>query len=156
MLRMSGDNLLAPTCHNGLQRDQLCHHNSIRSRSQPLFWLWFVVQASAEIVSKVGQFRALPLRLLGAVIRFSYHIGCCVTLKTDAARKLLTSQEKMYCALFDNASVRHLFSFAHITWYFWWRPIIQRKKLLPAAVVSWPYKRIYSLVFHVIGISVGY
>jgi len=76
----------------------------------------FVEQASAEIASKVGHFRALPLRSLGAVIRFSYHIGCCVTLKTDAVGKLLISQERMRCTLFDNGSVRYLFSFAHITW----------------------------------------
>ena len=70
------------------------------------------------MVSKVGQFRALPPRLLGAVIRFSYHIGCGVTLKTDTVGKLLASKERMYCTLIDNASVRYLFSFPHITWYF--------------------------------------
>lgn len=76
----------------------------------------FVVEASAERVSKLGHFRVLSLRLLGAVIRFSCHIGCCVTLKIDAVGKLPTSQERMYCTLFDNGSVRYVFSFAHITW----------------------------------------
>jgi hypothetical protein len=61
----------------------------------------------------VGHFQTLPLGLLCAVIRFSYHIGCCVTLKIDRGGKPQTFEERICCALFDNASVRYLFSFAH-------------------------------------------